>query len=40
MLYDDIRHRFYSSSLMEELGVNYLDKEFIQVNINDSDLPF
>ena len=39
--YDDVRHRFYSSSLMEELGVNYLDnKEFIQVNIDDSDLPF
>ena len=39
--YDDVRHRFYSSSMMEELGVNYLDnKEFIQVNIDDSDLPF
>ena len=39
--YDDVRHRFYSSSMMEELGVNYLDnKDFIQVNINDEDLPF
>ena len=25
--YDDIRHRFYSSSLMEELGFEVKDKE-------------
>ena len=33
--YDDIRHRFYSSSLMEELGVNYFDARFTQVNLED-----
>ena len=38
--YDDIRHRFYSSSMMEELNVNYLDDRFQQINIDDSDLPF
>ena len=38
--YDDVRHRFYSSSMMEELNVNYLDDRFQQININDSDLPF
>ena len=38
--YDDVRHRFYSSSMMEELNVNYLDDRFQQINIDDSDLPF
>ena len=38
--YDDVRHRFYSSSMMEELNVNYLDNRFQQINIDDSDLPF
>ena len=38
--YDDVRHRFYSSSIMEELSVNYLDDRFQQINIDDSDLPF
>ena len=38
--YDDVRHRFYSSSMMEELNVNYLDDRFQQINIVDSDLPF
>lgn len=38
--YDDTRHRFYSSSMMEELNVNYLDDRFQQINIDDSDLPF
>ena len=38
--YDDARHRFYSSSMMEELNVNYLDDRFQQINIDDSDLPF
>ena len=38
--YDDVRHRFYSSSMMKELGVNYLDDRFQQINIDDSDLPF
>ena len=38
--YDDVRHRFYSSSMMGELNVNYLDDRFQQINIDDSDLPF
>ncbi|MGL5345731.1 MAG: DnaB-like helicase C-terminal domain-containing protein [Peptostreptococcaceae bacterium] len=38
--FDSNRHRFYSSSMMEELGVNYLDSRFSQINIDGEWLPF
>lgn len=38
--YNDIRHRFFSSSEMIELNTNYLDNEFQQVSLDDTDLPF
>ena len=38
--YDSVRHRFYSSSEMIELNTNYLDNEFQQVSLEDTDLPF
>ena len=38
--YDNVRHRFYSSSEMIELNTNYLDNEFQQVSLEGTDLPF
>ena len=38
--YDDIRHRFYSSSEMRELKTDFINTQFEQVNIDYAALPF